>query len=311
MRILITGVTGFVGSHLAESLVEAGYDVHGLARYVSERGGLESGQVTGVTYHIGDIMDPFSVRSTVADVDPDVIFHLATQSSVEYSFNHPYHSYNVGFLGTVHMAEAAMEATTDLKRFIFASSVEVYGNREEFPFHEEMNPQPASPYGVAKTASEEYLRYLHRCYDFPVVQFRSSNTYGRKQNTRFVIERTLNQMINGVEQVELGDPDPVRDFLFIEDEVRAFKRILEAGEKVNGEVFNTGTKRGVSIKELADIIADMTDYNGTISWNSNSHRPLEIHKLVADYEKLNEYVGWEPEYSLRDGLQETVRMWSP
>jgi nucleoside-diphosphate-sugar epimerase len=117
-------------------------------------------------------------------------------------------------------------------------------------------------------------------------------------------------MIRDVDRIELGNPNPVRDFLFIEDEVRAFERMLQAGTEVHGEVFNTGTNRGIEIKELVNLIADLTGYDGHIVWRSNSHRLLEIDKLVADYSKLDEYVGWEPHYSLRDGLEETVRMWS-
>jgi dTDP-glucose 4,6-dehydratase len=310
MRVFVTGITGFVGHHLADALVQQGHDVHGLARYVSNRGGLSTGPIPDVDYHIGDLLDPYTVRETIAKVDPDVVIHLATQSSVEYSFNQPYHSYNVGFLSTIHVGQAALKETSDLERFIYASSVEVYGNRDEFPLHEGMAPKPASPYGVAKSASEHYFKYLYRAHDFPVTVFRSANTYGRKRNSWFVIERIIDSMIQNQGRVMLGDPAPVRDFLFVEDEVRAFERVLEAGSEVNGETFNTGTTHGVSIRELANTVRDLLGYDGEVVWHSNSHRPLEIDKLIADYSKLEERVGWEPRYTLREGLKETIREWS-
>jgi nucleoside-diphosphate-sugar epimerase len=125
-----------------------------------------------------------------------------------------------------------------------------------------------------------------------------------------VIERIINEMLHNQDTIELGDPEPIRDFLFVEDEVRAFERVLKAGPAVHGETFNTGTCRGVTIRQLVDIVRDLLGYEGEVVWDANSHRPLKIEKIVADYSKLERAVGWEPRYSLQEGLKQTVREWS-
>lgn len=304
--VLLTGATGFVGRYLSERLVNEGYDVHAFVRYVSSR----DVSLPGVTQHYGDLTDVLQVRDVLSEAEPDVIVHLATQSSVEYSFNHPYESYEVGFTGTVNLAQQALRTLPDLDRFVFSSSVEVYGNRDVSPLDETLAPKPASPYGVAKASAEQYLDYLHRARDFPAILFRSTNTYGRKNNHRFVVERTAWEMLDSQEVVRMGNPDPVRDFLHIEDEVDAYVAVVEADHRDGfGEIFNTGTGRGTSIRELVEMMRERTGYAGDVEWQANSHRPLEIDSLVIDATKIEEYFDWTPTISLEEGLDETVRWW--
>lgn len=311
MRILITGATGFVGRHLAVSLDKDGHDVFTTGRYVSNRGGGDTPPIPGIPYRTADLLDPHSVIDLVRWAEPDIVVHLAMQSSVKYTFDHPVQAYQVGFMGTVNIVEALQtEPGIDLDQFLFASSVEVYGNAQEYPLVESLPVKPASPYGVAKAAAEEYLQYLHRARGFPATILRSANTYGRTRNRRFVVERTIAEMLDNPQgRIRMGDPSPVRDFLYIEDEVDAYRKIINSEPAPTADIYNTGVNNGTKIQELVDLVADLTGFDGTVEWNEVSDRPLEIDRLVADYSKLKDEFGWEPTYSLKDGLQATIRHW--
>jgi len=305
LRVLITGITGFVGRHLAEELVKRGYEVFGLARYVSSRDNAN----LGVSLYYGDILDPATLRRIFEKTQPDIIIHLAAQTSVEYSFTHPNEVYNVNFLGVINIASEARETIPDLKKFIHASSVEVYGNQTTFPIKESNPLKPASPYGVAKVAAEYYLRYLYEGYGFPCIIFRSTNTYGRKDNHYFVIEHIIYEMLKKNKEILMGDPRPERDFLHIDDEVEAYIKAIETKRDIFGDIINTGTARGVSIRQLVEIIGEMVGFEGNVSWNRISKRPFEIHKLIIDIEKIKELLNWSPRYSLEDGLKKTINCW--
>lgn len=305
--ILITGITGFVGRHLAVRLNERGYEVHGFTRSVSDR---TLDFPDEITVHFGDITDAQRLFHVYEEIQPDVVVHLAAQSSVEYSFSHPAEVCSVNFNGVVNAARMAMRGVRDIDRFIFASSVEVYGNQETSPLHESLAPRPASPYGVTKTASEHYIDYLHRAHDFPALTLRNTNTYGRRYSHEFVVEHIVKNALEDVAVLEMGDPNPVRDFQYIEDEVDAYVKAIESDDEVLGEILNTGTGRGINIRNLVDMIARKTRWDGDISWNSNSPRPLEIDSLVVDNRKIEDLLGWSPSYSLEEGLDETISYWA-
>lgn len=306
MRIFITGITGFVGEHLGRELAKRGYEVYGLARYVSNR---HATDLSGVSVHYGDILDPIALREIFKDTQPDIIVHLAAQTSVYYSFTHPSEVYNVNFIGVTNVATAAMETIPELKKFIHASSVETYGNQKVFPIKESFPLKPASPYGVAKVAAEYYLKYLYEGYDFPCITFRSTNTYGRGYNHSFVVEHIIYETLKKKEKILMGDPDPVRDFLHIDDEVEAYIKAIETKRDLFGEIMNTGTGREVSIRQLVGIIQEMIGFKSEITWNSISKRPFEIDKLVMDTEKIKELLNWYPKYSLETGLEKTINWW--
>jgi len=306
LRVFITGITGFVGGHLGEELLKRGHEVLGLARYVSNR---SDASLPGISIYYGDILDQMALRRIFVKTQPDVIVHLAAQTSVEYSFIHPNEVYNVNFLGLTNVVSEVREAVPELKKFIHASSVEVYGNQKTFPINEQAPLKPASPYGVSKVASEYYLKYLFEGYCFPCIIFRSTNTYGRKYNHYFVIEHIIYNMLQRKKEILLGDPNPVRDFLCIDDEVEAYIKAIETKRDIFGEIMNTGTTRGVAIMELVDIIRQMIGSEAEVRWNRISKRPFEIQKLVMDIEKIKRLLGWSPRYSLEDGLKKTIGWW--
>lgn len=310
MKIFVTGVTGFIGSYLAESLLEDGHEVAGLLRQTNRLNHPSFLRLKGrVELHYGSLTDYNAVRQALHEFRPDYICHLGAITPVAYSFEHPHEVTETNYLGTINMAEAAMKECPNLKKFIFASSMETYGFQEKRePFVETDELHPACPYAVAKVAAEKYLQYLHYAHQFPAVCFRQTNAYGRKENDYFIVEAILTQMLKGNE-INLGDPRPIRNFIFIDDLVALYKRTLFYNSSVLGHTFNTGPANGLSIEKLVAQCAQTLNWNGNINWNTRPRRPGEIFYLNSSCEKANHTMGWWPQVSLAHGLTYTANIW--
>ncbi len=312
MRVFVTGFTGFVGSYLAEALLANGHEVGGLLRQTNRLNYPSVQKLRGrVEFHYGSLTDYSAVRQALREFKPEAICHLGAITPVAYSFDHPHEVTETNYIGTINLAEAALRECQALKRFIFASSMETYGfqpKREAFVETDES--LPACPYAVAKVAAEKFLQYLHYAHKFPAVSFRQTNAYGRKENDYFVVETILTQMLKGSE-INLGEPRPVRNFIFIEDLVDLWLTMLEADESVNGEVFNTGPDNGITIEELAAKISALLGWHGKINWNTRPRRPGEIFYLNSSNAKVTKAIGWKPVTSLSEGLRKLIDLWAP
>ncbi len=316
MRIFVTGMTGFLGQQLSSKLIEKGHKIGTLARNVAKsdraiasntESMIRGEQHKGISYFYGDVTDYLNIFDVLSRFKPDVIIHLAAQTSVAYSFTHTTEIFNVNFLGVVNIAEAARRSLPNLKRFIFSGSVEEYGIQTKFPSKETAELRAASPYGVAKIAAEKFLKYLYQAYDFPAIIFRNANSYGRRYNHQFVIESIIYQMIQGKSSIKLGDPSPYRDFVFEPDLLEAYTLAAESdNKKIIGESINIGTGKSISIKQLAEKIRKITGYKGKIQWNSFPKRSLEIPKLEVDNSKAKKLLNWKPRTSLDEGLKITT-----
>ena len=209
-KILISGATGFIASHLIPKLVEAGHEVTALHRYVTGR------YVLGENYNIvhASLEDADGIAMVVEKVDPEVVIHLGAISAVSYSYDHPQEVNDVNYIGLINLAESCRKLTSDFQQFISAGTSEEYGNQKQHPIKEDAMLRPNSPYAVSKAASTMYLEYMRDAYNFPMTICRPFNTYGRIKNRHFVTERILTQMLEGVKELRLGDPHPVRDLLF-------------------------------------------------------------------------------------------------
>jgi len=305
MKVLITGGNGFIGSHLIPKLCESEHDVYSLERYVTGRYVLGGQRLVKTVF--GNLRDIFAVRKVVREVQPDAVIHLASISAVSYSYNHPIEVMETNFLGTVNLAESCLREVPHFKHFLLAGTSEEYGNQEKTPIKETTELYPNSPYSVSKVAADKYLQYMRDAYDFPVTILRNFNTYGRKDNTHFVVERTITQMFQK-KTIRLGDPTPVRDFMYVDDHVNSYLNCL-GNRKAIGGIFNFCTGRGVSIAQLAELIKKLTDFKGDIIWNTIPKRPLDIAVLVGDYSKAKQLLGWEPKFTLETGLKRTIDFW--
>lgn len=304
MRILITGATGFIGSHLLSSLLEQEHEVFALERYMTGRYVLGANRSVKTVF--GDLRDHFSVRQVIREVQPEVVMHLAAISPVSYSYDHPNEVIETNFIGSVNLAEACRREVPHFRQFLFASTSETYGNGP-VPKTEDTPQNPNSPYAVSKLAAEKYVLYMRDAYGFPITVLRPFNTYGRKDNTHFVVERILVQMLSG-NSIKLGDPTPIRDLLYIDDHVNAYLSCL-GNDKAIGEVFNFCTGQGITILELVDSLKDITAIQEEVVWNTIPKRPLDIQVLIGDHTKATRILGWRPKVKLEEGLSIIADYW--
>jgi len=312
-KVLMTGITGFIGSHLAEKLVSEGNEVYGLVRRVANRD-LQAVEkiLKDIVLLTGDITSFISIRSALKAAKPDFVFHLAALAPVRDSFERPFEYEETNFLGTMNVAHAMLELPDpQTRRLIAASTAEVYGLQEPKPFTEELALKPTSPYAVSKAAADLYLQMMHQTYGLNVVILRPTNTYGRKFDTSFIIEYLVTHMLKG-QKIYVGAPDSVRDYMYIGDHVSAYLLAMKK-EEAKGQVFNAATGVGYSNKELAEKIAKKIGYNKrNIVLGSYPpgypYRPLVSDQpyLVLDATKIKTKLGWKPTISLDDGLGKVI-----
>jgi len=307
-RVLLTGATGFIGKELLPKLLEKGYEVHTIERYVTGRYTLD--QKDSIIKHYASLTDYNKARAIVKEVQPNAVIHLAAISAVSFSYDNYIEVSEVNYLGSVNLAEACRQEANNFKQFIFAGTSEEYGlsiSSKDKKLTEESPLIPNSPYAVAKAAFDYYLHYMGIAYDFPYTILRPFNTYGRKDNKHFFIERTITQMLSQ-DKVYLGDPDAVRDWVYVDDHVNAYLTAL-GNEKAIKQAFNICTGKGYSTKETAELIAKLMGFKGEILWNQTPKRPLDAKVLIGDNSKAKKLLGYEPKYGLEEGLKRTINYW--
>ncbi|HBT81646.1 hypothetical protein A2757_00605 [Candidatus Giovannonibacteria bacterium RIFCSPHIGHO2_01_FULL_48_47] len=312
MKILITGITGFIGSELARKLVsQKEYELAGIVRATADKDHIASisDLADKISLHWANFTDWHAVRRIVKDFAPNYVVHLGAQTAVRHSFEMPHEFSETNFLGTINLAHAALEVP-DFKKFIFASTMEVYGwQKERAPFKEETLLHPGSPYSVSKVASEHYLEMAGRAFGLPYLISRACNTYGRKHNKGFIVEYIITSILEG-KDVYLGTPRAVRDLMYVEDHVNAYLTLLKTKEA--NQTFNFGTGNQMTMLEVAKIIKDKLDFQGKIieHWPPDyPFRPVAEDYLSLDSSKAKNILSWEPKYSLDEGLDKTIAYW--
>ncbi|MCL5100613.1 MAG: GDP-mannose 4,6-dehydratase [Candidatus Marsarchaeota archaeon] len=307
-KVLLTGATGFVGKILVKKLVEKGYEVHTLERYVTGRYSLDAPQ--SVVRHYANLTDYPAVRHVVKEVQPEYCIHTAAVSAVSFSYDHYIEVSEANYLGTVNLAEACYRDVPHFKQFLMAGTSEEYGMSlltTDKKIVEDYELKPNSPYAVAKVAGDLYLRYMHMAYGFPYTTLRPFNTYGRVDNSHFFIERTITQMLKQ-DKVYLGDPDTVRDWVYVDDHVQGYLKAL-GNKKAIGQEIQLCTGKGYTTKETAELIAKLTGFKGEIVWRATPPRPLDAKVLIGDNTKAKDLLNWEPKYNLEEGLKATIDYW--
>ena len=301
---MLTGATGFIGSELLPRLIQEGYEVHTLERYVTGRYSVDTDNT-----HYASMQDKNAIYEVVKNVKPDSVIHLAAISAVSFSYENYNEVSDVNYIGSVNLAEACRKFC-NLRVFMTAGTSEMYGmtlDDRNKKLDERSPLMPNSPYAVAKAAFGNYLKYMHMAYGFPYIELRPFNTYMRKANTHFFIERTITQMLKGKE-VTLGDKTAIRDWLYVDDHVDGYLKALRSQNAV-GESINLCTGIGYTTEETANIIAEMLDFNGKMRWNESEHRPLDAKMLIGDNSKAKKLLGWTPRYSLKEGLEKDIKYW--
>ena len=294
--VLVTGGAGFVGSHIAEALIDAN-DVRVLDNL---DGGKRAFVPSDATFLEGDVRDPDAVAEAMADVD--LVYHQAAVVSVPESIEQPVTSNQVNVDGALNVLEAARQENA---RVVTASSAAIYGHPETIPIGEDAPKQPTSPYGLQKLTVDQYTRLYHDLYGLETVAIRPFNAYGPRQDASpysGVISIFLEQARQGDRITVEGDGEQTRDFVYVEDLVDAY---LAAGTTdAVGEAFNVATGTSVSIRELAETVKQVTGSDADVV--HTDARAGDITHSRADISKATERLGFEPTFTLRDGLEAFV-----
>lgn len=307
MQALITGGAGFIGSHIAQALCRKGAKVRILDN-------LSTGTEENLAWRTGGddlelIQGSADDEALLSKIVPgcDWVFHEAAVASVPQSVAQPLETNQHNLDSTLKLLIAARDA--GVKRFLFASSSAIYGESEAEYKHESLPPQPITPYGLQKYASERYGQLFHQLYGLPTVALRYFNVFGPRQsfNSPYsgVIARFCTAVLRGETPVIFGDGTQSRDFVFIDNIVQANLLAAEApAERVAGRVFNGGTGGSISLRQL---VADLNDLTGQdIQPRFEPARAGDIRHSQADVSALKEATGYSPAVSWKDGLAQTL-----
>jgi len=303
MSVLVTGGAGFIGSNLVRALVEEGYSVRVLDNFFS--GFPENLEEVKSKVEIikGDIRDSDSVRKAVQGME--YVFHEAAQVFVGLSIQKPEETNEINVSGTLNLLIASRDA--GVKKVLFASSSSVYGNvpEKELPIQESRKPNPESPYALTKLIGEWYFEIFRKVYGMRYLGFRYFNVYGPRQNPESeyaaVVPKFIKRVLQGRPPVIYGDGYQSRDFVFIDDVVRA--NILGMEKNTTG-VFNLGSGRDVTINELAEKICKLAGKE--LKPVYAKPRPGDVKYSLGDISLIKEKLGFRPEINLDEGLRKTI-----
>ena len=307
-KILVTGSDGFIGSHLTEELVRAGYQVKAFVYYNSFNtwgwlDTLPSDVMKNVEIFQGDVRDPNGVKEAMKETA--AVFHLAALIAIPFSYHSPDTYVDTNIKGTLNILQAAREQ--DLERVLVTSTSEVYGTAQYVPMDEKHPFQGQSPYSATKRGADRLAESFYRSFQLPVSIVRPFNTFGPRQSARAVIPTIITQLLAGKEKIHLGSLTPTRDFNYVKDTVNGFIKIYES-ERTIGEEINIATQHEISIGELAEELIRQINPNAKIVCDEERLRPekSEVNRLLGSNKKIKELTDWKPVYSFEEGLSETI-----
>lgn len=307
-KCLVTGASGFIGSHLVEKLVDQGAEVTALLHYnASEHIGnlnyLDPQKLGPVRIVFGDVSDSGFVQDFVSNFD--CIFHLAALIGIPYSYVAPRSYLRVNCEGTLNLLEAVRRGGAG--RLVHTSTSEVYGSALYTPIDESHPLQGQSPYSASKIAADKIAEAYYRTFGVPVVTVRPFNTYGPRQSRRAFVPSVIVQALSD-QPIRVGSLCPVRDMTYVDDTVAGFISASEQ-EGIVGETFNLGTGRGYTMEQILDLVVDRTKTNNAIVVDPARVRPTqsEVNKLISQNQKMRLSTGWEPKIGIEEGLSRTIQ----
>jgi UDP-glucose 4-epimerase len=307
-NILVTGGAGFIGSHIVDELMEKGFDVTVIDN-------LETGRLENIAHHQkkkefhfvrGDIRNFDLVKETMRDID--AVFHEAALASVTRSVKDPILTNDINVVGTLNLLKASSDL--GVKRFVFASSAAIYGDAKSPLKKEDMVPNPTSPYGVSKLAAENYVRVFYKAYGLETVCLRFFNVYGPRQNVDIhgsyggAISIFVNRILKRLPPIIYGDGKQTRDFVYVKDVVEANMLALKK-KNASGEIFNIATGEKISLNQVAETLKDIMNGKDLETIYADP-RPTDIRHGYADISKAKKILGYNPQFSIKEGLAELV-----
>lgn len=307
-QVLVTGSAGFIGSHLTQHLVEQGFKVRAMVRYSSrpQVGNLEflpPDVFKELEIIKGDLKDPDFCHRAVQNCR--YIFHLGALIAIPYSYQNPTDFVQTNVNGSTYLLNAARKSDA-LSRFVHTSTSEVYGTALYTPIDEQHPLQPQSPYSASKMGADLLALSYYNAFNLPVTVIRPFNTYGPCQSARAVIPTIISQL-HTLSTVKLGNLSPKRDFLYVKDTAQGF---LQVGTHANtlGIVVNLGTGTDISIADTYALICRLMGKNPDLLADETRFRPekSEVFQLICNAQLAKELSGWQANYTLEQGLSETI-----
>jgi UDP-glucose 4-epimerase len=303
MRALVTGGGGFIGSHIAHRLVQAGHDVVVLDNFFTGSRANLVAIADGIRLVEGDVRDPAMVEECATGCE--VVFHQAAIVSVPYSVEHPQESHDVNIQGTINVLQAARKART--RRVVFASSAAIYGEEPTLPKVETMRAEPMSPYGVEKITGEHYLATWSKLFQVETVALRYFNVFGPRQDPRSpysgVISIFVDRIMGGRPITFFGDGSQCRDFVYVDNVVDA-NLLAATREGVSGRAYNVACGRRTTLIELASLIERAAERR--VQRSFSEPRPGDIKESVADIARARTELGYAPAVDVEEGLKRLV-----
>ena len=304
-KVLVTGADGFIGSHLVELLLAEGYEVRALSVYNSFNywGWLEDINHPNLEVVCGDVRDPNYCREIMQGCD--TVLHLAALIAIPYSYVAPDSYVDTNIKGTLNICQAARDL--GVERVVVTSTSEVYGTAQYVPIDEKHPRQPQSPYSATKIGADAIAMSFYNAFNLPVVIARPFNTYGPRQSARAIIPTIITQIANGAREIKVGDLTPTRDFNYVKDTCRGFLALAKA-PGIEGQEINIATNSEISMEDTLKTIARLM--NADVKWVQDPDRirpsKSEVFRLWGDNTKITTLTDWRPQYSIEQGLAETI-----
>ena len=309
---LITGITGFVGSHLAELLLKEGVNVYGIQRWRSKTDNIENIQ-DKIIIQEADLLDAHSLYKVVDEIRPDYIFHLAAQSYVQSSWSSPTNTLEINIIGTANLFEAVKKSGLNIAIQIACSSEE-YGKvlPHELPIREDNPLRPLSPYAVSKLAMD-YLGYqYYESYGMRIIRTRGFNHTGPRRGDVFA-ESTFARQIAEIEKgkkepvVHVGNLEAKRDYTDVRDMVKAY--YLSVQKCQSGEVYNIATGKSWKIRDVLNLLLSRSKVKIKVLQDKSRMRPSDVEVLVGDASKFMKVTGWRPEIPFEKTMEDLLNYW--
>jgi nucleoside-diphosphate-sugar epimerase len=301
-RVLVTGATGFIGSHVIRRLVAEGITTHALTSTVSSVYPTRLVDIRDqITLHEGDLRDRSAMDAVVERADPTHVLHLGAYTHVGKSWQRVDECIQSNVQGTVNLLQAL--AGGGYERFVYTGTSEIYGDIA-VPFQEDAPVNPISPYSVSKYAGERFCRMFHQGYNWPIVMLRPFNAYGPWQTPDRVIPEIITRALRK-EPLRMTQGEQTREFNYVEDLAEGFLLAATCPDAV-GATVNLGCGQEVSMRELATTILDLMGNPIEPDFGALPDRPTEIWRMFCDSSRARELLGWEPRHTLREGLEKTI-----
>jgi UDP-glucose 4-epimerase len=303
MRILITGAAGFIGSHLCQKYVSAGHIVYALDNLFN--GNLNNIRTLLDKKNFKFIHDDIRREQVYHELPPDLdaIIHLAAQIHVDRSIVNPEETFKINVEGTLKILEFAR--MHDIKKTLYASTSEIYGSAEYIPMDEYHRLSAKHPYGASKIAADRLCYTYNETYDLGVDIIRSFNSFGpRQKDTGYggVIAIFIKRVLQNKPPIIYGDGNQTRDYIYVEDAVSAYDKVLMAEGNPGREGINFGTGREISVNKIAEEVIKHAAENKKLKAVHVDPRPIEVRRLVADISKANKLVGFKPQIDFETGI---------